>query len=69
MSKDLIEDKLYQIIDQFNERKITNVKFYTILLNKKHPFYGGNGRISSRILFANVDEIIKHIYETKILKN
>ena len=25
MEKDLIEDKLYQIIDQYNERKITPV--------------------------------------------
>ena len=28
MNKDLIEDKPYQIIDQFNEKKITPVKFY-----------------------------------------
>ena len=28
MDKELIEDKLYQIIDQFNERKITTTKFY-----------------------------------------
>ena len=34
MDKELIEDKLYQIIDQFNERKITSTKFYSILLNK-----------------------------------
>ena len=34
MDKDLTEDKLYQIIDQFNEKKITPVKFYSILLNK-----------------------------------
>ena len=31
--KELIEDKLYQIIDQFDERKTTSVKFYSILLN------------------------------------
>ena len=30
IDKELIEDKLLQIIDQFNERK----KFYSILLNK-----------------------------------
>ena len=30
VDKELIEDKLLQIIDQFNERK----KFYSILLNK-----------------------------------
>ena len=39
MDKELIEDKLYQIIDQFNERKVTSKKFYSILLNKIHPFY------------------------------
>ena len=31
MNKELIEDKLYQIIDQFNEKKITSTKFYSIL--------------------------------------
>ena len=44
MDKELIEDTLYQIIDQFNERKITSTEFYSILLNKIHPFYDGNGR-------------------------
>ena len=44
MDKELIEDKLYQIIDQFNERKSTFTKFYSILLNKIHPFYDRNGR-------------------------
>ena len=38
-NKDLIEDKLYQIIDQYNERKITPVKFYSIRLNEILPFY------------------------------
>ena len=56
MDKDLIEDKLYQIIDQFNERKITPLKFYSILLNEMHPFYDGNGR-TCEILFANDDKI------------
>ena len=28
MDTELIEDKLYQISDQFNERKITSTKFY-----------------------------------------
>ena len=57
MDKELIEGKLYQIIDQFNERKITSTEFYSILLNKIHPFYDGNGR-TCKILFAN-DDIIK----------
>ena len=51
------EDKLYQIIDQFNERKIISAKFYSILLNKICPFYDGNGRMC-KILFAN-DDIIR----------
>ena len=38
MDIELIEDKLYQIIDQFSERKITSTKFYSILLNKIHNF-------------------------------
>ena len=32
--KSWIEDKPYQIIDQFNERKIISTKFYSILLKK-----------------------------------
>ena len=31
MDKELTEDKLYQIIHQFNERKITSTNFYSIL--------------------------------------
>ena len=31
MDKELIEDKFDQITDQFNERKITTTKFYSIL--------------------------------------
>ena len=58
--KELIEDKLYQIIDQFNERKITSTKFYSILLNKIHPFYDGNGR-TCKILFANDDILRQNI--------
>ena len=57
MDKELIEDKLYQIIDQFNERKITSTEFHSILLNKIHPFYDENGR-TCKILFAN-DDIMK----------
>ena len=60
MGKDLIEDKLYQIIDQFNKRKITPVKFYSIFLNKIHLFYDENGR-ACKILSANDYKIIEHI--------
>ena len=45
MDKELIEDKLYQIIDKFSERKVTTTKFYSILLNKIQPFYDGNGTV------------------------
>ena len=56
MDNKLIEDNLYQIIDQFNERKIISTKFHSILLNKIHPFYDGNGR-TCQILFANDDTV------------
>ena len=38
MGKYLIEDNYYQLIDQFNEKKISSVKFYSILLKKIHSF-------------------------------
>ena len=60
MDKELMDDKLYQIIDQFNGRKITSAKFYSIPLNKIHPLYDGNGR-TCKILFANNDIIIQNI--------
>ena len=60
MEKELIEHKLYQIIDQFMERRITSTKFYSIFLNKIHPFYDGNGR-TCKILFANDDIIRQNI--------
>ena len=60
MDKELIEVKLYQIIDQFNERKMTSTKFYSILLKKIHPFYDGNGR-TCKILFTNDDIIRQNI--------
>ena len=60
MDKELIEDKLYQIIDQSSERKITSIKFYSILLNKTQAFYDGN-RTTWEIMFANHDTIRQHI--------
>ena len=57
--KDLIENKLYQIIDQFNENKITHKKFYLILLNEIYPFYDGNDR-TCKIQLVN-NETIKLI--------
>ena len=58
------KDKLYQIIDQLNKRKITPIKFYSIIIHKIHPFYDGNGR-TCKILFANNDKMIELIDETK----
>ena len=51
MDKNVIEDKFYQIIDQFNKRKITPTKLFSMLLNGIHSFYDGNGR-TCKILFA-----------------
>ena len=64
MDKDLIEDRLSQKLDQFNERKIRLVKFYSVLWNKIHPFYDGNGKMCN-ILGANDDKIIKPLDSTK----
>ena len=44
IGKKLIEDQLYQTKYQFNEKKITSTKFYSIPLNKMHPLYDGNSR-------------------------
>ena len=52
MDKDLIEDKLYQLIDQFNERKINHRDSYFVLLDNIHPFYDGNAR-TCKILFVS----------------
>ena len=65
IDKELMEDKLYQIINQFSERKIAYTKFYSILLNKIHPFYYGNGR-TCKILFAK-DDIIRQNIQTKFI--
>ena len=55
IDKDLIEDKLYQLIDQFNERKINRRDFYWELLDSIHPFYEGNGRTCKILFVANFD--------------
>ena len=57
MDKGLIGDKPYQVRDQFIKRKITPVKFYSVLLNRIHSFYG-NGR-TCKILFANQEGVIE----------
>ena len=67
MDKNLIEVKLSKIIGQFNERKITAVKFDSILLNELHSFYDGNGRVF-KILFVNDEKINKFTHGTEMKK-
>ena len=60
MDKEWTEYKLYQIIDQFSGRNISSTTFYSMLLNKIHPFYDLDGRMR-KILFANDDIIWQNI--------
>ena len=43
MDDDLIEDKLYQLIYQFNESNINHRSFYFASLGNIHQFYDENG--------------------------
>ena len=43
MDKDLIEDKLYQLQDQLNERKNNDRGFYSALHYNIHSFHDGTG--------------------------
>ena len=52
MDKDLIDDKLYQLVDQFSERKFIHRDFYSELLDNIHPFYDENGR-TCKMLFVS----------------
>ena len=52
IDEELIEDRFYQIIDQFNEK--TNPKFYLILLNKIQTFYDGNGRACKKLFATDI---------------
>ena len=54
VDKDLIEDKLHELIDQFNDRKISHRDFYFTLLDKIHPFYDENGRLVRYYLLAAI---------------
>ena len=38
MDKDLIKDQLYELMDQYNERKINHTDFYFALLDNIRPF-------------------------------
>ena len=42
-------------------KKVTSTKFYSILLNKIHPFYHGSGW-TSKMLIATDDMINQNIY-------
>ena len=52
MDKDLIENKLYQLLDQFSVRKNNHRDFYFALLDNIHPFYDGNGELVRCYLLA-----------------
>ena len=51
-NKKLIEDKMYQIIDPFNEKKNSHINFNFTLFNNIHPLYDGNER-TYKILFLS----------------
>lgn len=55
IGKDIIEDKLYKIIDQLNERKVIPTKFYSTLSNIIYWTYDRDGKIS-KVLFVNDNE-------------
>ena len=48
--KSLIEPVFYQLVDEFNERKVTHNQFCNIFLDPIHPSRDGNGR-TCKILF------------------
>ena len=52
MDKSLIELALYQLVDEFNEKKLTHKQFCNIFLNLIHPFQDENSR-TCKILFAD----------------
>ena len=51
LDKILIKSALYQLVDEFNERKLTYNQFSNIFLDFMHPFRDGNGR-TCKILFV-----------------
>ena len=51
VDKDLIELKLYQLIDQFNKRKTDHRNFYFVLFDNIYTFYDENGR-TYKVLFV-----------------
>ena len=53
MKKDLIKDKLCQLIDQFNEKRINHRDFYLELHDNIHPCYDGNEKTCMILFVAN----------------
>ena len=49
----LIEDKLYKLIDQLNERKINQLELWFAILDNIHPFHYGNGRTCKTLFVTN----------------
>ena len=47
--KSLIELALYQLVDEFNKRKVTHNQFCNIFLDLIHPFRDGNGKICKNL--------------------
>ena len=60
MDEWLIEYKVYEIIDPFNERKITTSKFYSIPLKKIHP---------GRSFLSATNLNLKYFFTGGIVKN
>ena len=50
MDEDLIKDRLYELIDQFTERKINHKNLYFALLDNLNRFYDGR---TCKMLFAS----------------
>ena len=50
MDKSLIEPALHQLVNEFNDRKLTRKQFCNIFVNLIHPSLDGNDRIC-KILF------------------
>ena len=51
--KDLIADKLYQLIHQVNNRKINQKEIYFILLDNILSFSDGNGKTCKMLFVSN----------------
>ena len=61
MDKSLIKPALYQLVGEFNERKVTHKEFCNTFLSLIHPFQDGNGR-TCKILFADQINNIRTVF-------